>query len=125
MIVVEKLLRGKAPGVDEIRSEFLRALDVVGLLWLKQFCNIIAQPIYICFVYLEKAFDQCALKDTGSVLWEEWVLGPLTGTVFSLYDYCQGLVRIAGSKSDSFLVRVEPGPPLVTNSVHNYYGQNF
>ena len=32
--VVEKLLGGKAPGVDEVRPEFLRALDVVGLSWL-------------------------------------------------------------------------------------------
>ena len=29
--VVKKLLCGKAPGVDEVRPEFLRALDVVGL----------------------------------------------------------------------------------------------
>ena len=32
--VVKKLLGGKAPGVDEVRPEFLRALDVVGLSWL-------------------------------------------------------------------------------------------
>ncbi|TWW74380.1 hypothetical protein D4764_14G0003820 [Takifugu flavidus] len=31
--VVKKLLSGKAPGVDEIRPEFLNALDVVGLSW--------------------------------------------------------------------------------------------
>ena len=29
--VVKKLLGGKAPGMDEVRPEFLRALDVVGL----------------------------------------------------------------------------------------------
>ena len=29
--MVKKLLCGKAPGVDEVRPEFLRALDVVGL----------------------------------------------------------------------------------------------
>ncbi|TWW74493.1 hypothetical protein D4764_14G0004960 [Takifugu flavidus] len=38
--VVKKLLGGKAPGVDEIRPEFLKALDVVGLSWLTRFCNI-------------------------------------------------------------------------------------
>ena len=32
--VVKKLLSGRAPGVDEIRPEFLKALDVVGLCWL-------------------------------------------------------------------------------------------
>ncbi|GAA6095909.1 receptor-type tyrosine-protein phosphatase F-like, partial [Tachysurus ichikawai] len=32
--VVEKLLSGKAPGVDEIRPEYLKSLDVVGLSWL-------------------------------------------------------------------------------------------
>ncbi|TWW81711.1 hypothetical protein D4764_01G0015260 [Takifugu flavidus] len=32
--VVKKVLGGKAPGVDEIHPEFLKALDVVGLLWL-------------------------------------------------------------------------------------------
>ncbi|TWW57009.1 hypothetical protein D4764_08G0009960 [Takifugu flavidus] len=37
--VVKKLLGGKAPGVDEIRLEFLKALDVVGLSWLTRLCN--------------------------------------------------------------------------------------
>ncbi|TWW67270.1 hypothetical protein D4764_02G0003110 [Takifugu flavidus] len=38
--VVKKLLGGKAPGVDEIRPEFLKALDVAGLSWLTRLCNI-------------------------------------------------------------------------------------
>ena len=38
--VVKKLLGGRAPGVDEIRPEYLRALDVVGLSWLTRLCNI-------------------------------------------------------------------------------------
>ncbi len=38
--VVKKLLGGKAPGVDEIRPEYLRSLDVVGLSWLTRLCNI-------------------------------------------------------------------------------------
>ncbi|TWW77394.1 hypothetical protein D4764_12G0007840 [Takifugu flavidus] len=38
--VVKKLLSGKAPGVDEICLEFLKALDVVGLSWLTRLCNI-------------------------------------------------------------------------------------
>ncbi|XP_054862758.1 golgi transport 1Ba isoform X1 [Amphiprion ocellaris] len=32
--VVKKLLGGKVPGVDEIRPEMLKALDIVGLSWL-------------------------------------------------------------------------------------------
>ncbi|KAL7841967.1 hypothetical protein SRHO_G00236560 [Serrasalmus rhombeus] len=38
--VVGKLLGGRALGVDEIRTEFLRALNVVGLSWLTRLCNI-------------------------------------------------------------------------------------
>ncbi|TWW77644.1 hypothetical protein D4764_12G0010340 [Takifugu flavidus] len=38
--VVTKLLGGKAPRVDEIRPEFLKALDVVGLSWLTRLFNI-------------------------------------------------------------------------------------
>uniref|UniRef100_A0A671UIZ1 Endonuclease/exonuclease/phosphatase domain-containing protein n=1 Tax=Sparus aurata TaxID=8175 RepID=A0A671UIZ1_SPAAU len=38
--VVRKLLSGKAPGVDEIRPEYLKSLDVVGLSWLTRLCSI-------------------------------------------------------------------------------------
>ncbi|KAI3351090.1 hypothetical protein L3Q82_005656 [Scortum barcoo] len=38
--VVRKLRSGKAPGVDEIRPEYLKSLDVVGLSWLTRLCNI-------------------------------------------------------------------------------------
>ncbi|KAK3540887.1 hypothetical protein QTP86_003970 [Hemibagrus guttatus] len=38
--VVHQLLGGKAPGVDEIRPEYLKSLDVVGLSWLTHLCNI-------------------------------------------------------------------------------------
>ncbi|KAI3368112.1 hypothetical protein L3Q82_007839 [Scortum barcoo] len=39
-VVHRKLLGGKAPGVDEIRPEYLKSLDVVGLSWLTRLCNI-------------------------------------------------------------------------------------
>ncbi|KAI3355554.1 hypothetical protein L3Q82_018389 [Scortum barcoo] len=39
-VEVRKLLGGKAPGVDEIRPEYLKSLDVVGLSWLTRLCNI-------------------------------------------------------------------------------------
>ncbi|KAK3538885.1 hypothetical protein QTP86_018754 [Hemibagrus guttatus] len=38
--VVQQLLGGKAPGVDEIRPEYLKSLDFVGLSWLTRLCNI-------------------------------------------------------------------------------------
>ncbi|KAK3552841.1 hypothetical protein QTP86_022544 [Hemibagrus guttatus] len=38
--VVQQLVGGKAPGVDEIRPEYLKSLDVVGLSWLTRLCNI-------------------------------------------------------------------------------------
>ena len=38
--VVGKLLSGKAPGVDEIRPEYLKSLDFVGLSWLTRLCSI-------------------------------------------------------------------------------------
>ncbi|TWW71602.1 hypothetical protein D4764_16G0000990, partial [Takifugu flavidus] len=179
--VVNKLLVGKAPGVDEIRPEFLKALDVVGLSWLTRLCNIawtsgavpldwqtgvviplfkkgdrrvcsnyrgvtllslpkvysgvlerrirrivelriqeeqcgfrpgrgivdqlythsrvlegaweFAQPVHMCFVDLEKAFNRVP----RGVLREYGVSGSLIRAVRSLYDRCQSLVRIAGN----------------------------
>uniref|UniRef100_A0A671VTV6 Reverse transcriptase domain-containing protein n=1 Tax=Sparus aurata TaxID=8175 RepID=A0A671VTV6_SPAAU len=38
--VVRKLLSGKAPRVDEIRPEYLKSLDVVGLSWLTRLYSI-------------------------------------------------------------------------------------
>uniref|UniRef100_A0AAQ6INE0 ribonuclease H n=1 Tax=Anabas testudineus TaxID=64144 RepID=A0AAQ6INE0_ANATE len=39
--VVSKLLSGTGPGVDEIRPEYLKSLDVVGLSWLTRLCSIV------------------------------------------------------------------------------------
>ncbi|KAL0203001.1 hypothetical protein M9458_001019, partial [Cirrhinus mrigala] len=52
-----------------------------------------AQPVHMCFVDLEKAFDRVPRGVLWSVLWEYGVRGPLLRAVRSL-------VRIAGSKSD-------------------------
>ncbi len=201
--VVKKLLGGKAPGVDEIRPEYLKSLDVVGLSWLTRLCNIawrsgtvslgwqigvvvplfkkgdrrvcsnyrgitllslpgkvyarvlerrirpivepriqeeqcgfrpgrgtldqlytlsrvlegsweFAQPIHMCFVDLEKAFDCVPRGILWRVLREYGVRGPLLRAVRSLYDGSRSLVRIAGSKSDLFPVHVglRQGCPL-------------
>ncbi|KAK7940110.1 hypothetical protein WMY93_003436 [Mugilogobius chulae] len=193
--VVNKLLGGKAPGVDEIRPEYLKSLDVVGLSWLTRLCNIawqtgtvpldwqtgvvvplfkkgdrrvcsnyrgitllslpgkvysrvlerrlrpivepriqeeqcgfrpgrgtldqlytlhrvlegsweFAQPVHMCFVDLEKAFDRVPRGVLWGVLREYGVRGPLLRAVRSLYDRSRSCVRIAGSKSDLFPVHV-------------------
>uniref|UniRef100_A0A671TEK4 Reverse transcriptase domain-containing protein n=1 Tax=Sparus aurata TaxID=8175 RepID=A0A671TEK4_SPAAU len=128
--VVRKLLGGKAPGVDEIRPEYLKSLDVVGLSWLTCLCSIawqsgtvpldqlytlrrvlegsweFAQPVHMCFVDLEKAFDRVPHGILWEVLREYVVGGPLLRAVQSLYDRSRSLVRIAGSKSDLFPVHV-------------------
>ncbi|KAI3354168.1 hypothetical protein L3Q82_018704, partial [Scortum barcoo] len=177
--VVRKLLMsGKAPGVDEIRPEYLKSLDVVGLSWLtrllqhcmegdhtsqpprngKVYARVLerrirpivdpriqeeqcgfrpgrgtldqlytlhrvleglwefAQPVHMCFVDLEKAFNRVP----RGILWgcsaEYGVRGPLLRAVRSLYDRSRSLVRIAGSKSDLFPVHVglRQGLPFVT-----------
>ncbi|KAI3357062.1 hypothetical protein L3Q82_015445 [Scortum barcoo] len=177
---------GKAPGVDEIRPEYLKSLDVVGLSWLTRLCNIawrlgtvplewqtgvvvplfkkgdrrvcsnyrgitllslpgkvyarvlerrirpmvtlgfrrnnavfvpgrgtvdqlytlhrvleglweFAQPVHMCFVDLEKAFDRVPRGILWGVLREYGVRGPLLRAVRSLYDRSRSLVRIAGN----------------------------
>ncbi|KAK3557951.1 hypothetical protein QTP86_003867 [Hemibagrus guttatus] len=200
---VTELLGGKAPGVDEIRPEYLKSLDVVGLSWLTRLCNIawrsgtvpldwatgvvvplfkkgdrrvcsnyrgitllslpgkvysrvlerrvrplvepwiqeeqcgfqpsrgtldqlytlhrvlegsweFAQPVHMCFVDLEKAFDRVPRGILWEVLWEYGVRGPLLRAVRSLYNRSRSLVCIAGCKSDLFPVHVglRQGCPL-------------
>ncbi|KAK3543164.1 hypothetical protein QTP70_012267 [Hemibagrus guttatus] len=201
--VVQQLLGGKAPGVDEIRPEYLKSLDVVGLSWLTHLCNIawqsgtvpldwvtgvviplfkkgdqrvcsnyrgitllslpgkvysrvlerrvrplvepriqeeqcgfrpsrgtldqlytlhrvlegsweFAQPVHMCFVDLEKAFDHVPRGILWEVLWEYGVHGPLLRAVRSLYNRSRSLVCIASCKSDLFPVHVglRQGCPL-------------
>ncbi|KAK3547561.1 hypothetical protein QTP86_024709 [Hemibagrus guttatus] len=147
--VVQQLLGGKAPGVDEIRPEYLKSLDVMGLSWLTRLCNIawrsgtvpldwvtgvviplfkkgdrreeqcgfrpsrgtldqlytlhrvlegsweFAQPVHMCFVDLEKAFDRVPHGILWEVLWEYGVHGPLLRAVRSLYNRSRSLVCIA------------------------------
>ncbi|KAK3539668.1 hypothetical protein QTP70_011124 [Hemibagrus guttatus] len=201
--VVQQLLGGKAPGVDEICPEYLKSLNVVGLSWLTRLCNIawrsgtvpldwatgvvvplfkkgdrrvcsnyrgitllslpgkvysrvlerrvrpliepwiqeeqcgfrpsrgtldqlytlhrvleglweFAQPVHMCFVDLEKAFDHVPRGILWEVLWEYGIRGPLLRAVRSLYNRSRSLVRIASCKSDLFPVHVglQQGCPL-------------
>ncbi|KAK3537609.1 hypothetical protein QTP70_017005, partial [Hemibagrus guttatus] len=164
--VVQQLLGGKAPGVDEICTEYVKSLDVVGLSWLTRLCNIawrsgivpldwttgvvvplfkkgegsnlgyrrsnavfvqlytlhrvlegsweFAQPVHMCFVDLEKAFERVPRDILWEVLCEYGVRGPLLRAVRSLYNWSRSLVRIASCKSDLFPVHVglRQGCPL-------------
>ncbi|TWW74689.1 hypothetical protein D4764_14G0006920 [Takifugu flavidus] len=65
-----------------------------------------AQPVNMCFVDLEKAFDCVPRGVLWGVLREYEVSSPLIRAVRSLYDRCQSLVRIAGRKSNSLPDRV-------------------
>ncbi|TWW80160.1 hypothetical protein D4764_10G0011900 [Takifugu flavidus] len=67
-----------------------------------------AQPVHMCFVDFEKAFDRVPRGVLWGVLREYGVLGPLIWAVRSLYDRCQSLVRSSGSKSNLF-------PPVTSN----------
>ncbi|KAK3572192.1 hypothetical protein QTP86_025596, partial [Hemibagrus guttatus] len=73
-----------------------------------------AQPVHMCFVDLEKAFDRVPRGILWEVLWEYGVRGPLLRAVRSLYNRSRSLVRIASCKSDLFPVHVglRQGCPL-------------
>ncbi|KAK3540137.1 hypothetical protein QTP70_026880 [Hemibagrus guttatus] len=81
---------------------------VLGGLW--EF----AQPVHMCFVDLEKAFDHVPRGILWEVLWEYGVRGPLLRAVRSLYNRSRSLVCIASCKSDLFPVHVglRQGCPL-------------
>ncbi|TWW57306.1 hypothetical protein D4764_07G0000250 [Takifugu flavidus] len=55
-----------------------------------------AQPIHMCFVDLEKAYDRVPRSIPWGVLREYGVEGPLIRAVQSLYQRSRSLVRIAG-----------------------------
>ncbi|KAK3530818.1 hypothetical protein QTP70_002852 [Hemibagrus guttatus] len=106
--VVQQLLGGKAPGVDEIRPEYLKSLDVVGLSWLTRLCNIAWRSGTVPLDWAtgvviplfkkgdrRKAFDRVPRGILWEVLWEYGVPGPLLWAVRSLYNRSKSLVRIA------------------------------
>ncbi|KAK3530860.1 hypothetical protein QTP70_003637 [Hemibagrus guttatus] len=54
-----------------------------------------AQPVHMCFVDFEKAFDHVPCGILWEVLWEYGVRGPLLRAVWFLYDRSRSLVHIA------------------------------
>uniref|UniRef100_A0A8C6LXR3 Reverse transcriptase domain-containing protein n=1 Tax=Nothobranchius furzeri TaxID=105023 RepID=A0A8C6LXR3_NOTFU len=74
----------------------------------------VSQPIHMCFVDLEKAYDHGPRGTLWGTLQEYGVGGLLLRAIQSLYQRSVSLVRIAGSKSDLFQVRVglRQGCPL-------------
>uniref|UniRef100_A0A3B4EBS9 Reverse transcriptase domain-containing protein n=1 Tax=Pygocentrus nattereri TaxID=42514 RepID=A0A3B4EBS9_PYGNA len=199
--VVVKLFSCKAPGVDEIRPEMLKVLDIVGLSWLMRLCNIawtsrtvpldwqtrvvvpifkkgdrrvcanywgitllslpgkvyakvlerslrpivepqteeeqcrfrpshgtmdqhftlsrivvgawkFANPVYMCFVDLEKTYDRVPRDILWEVLREYAVPGLLLRAIRSLYSQSQSCVHILNIKSDPFSVSAGHGCAL-------------
>jgi len=49
------LFNGKAPGVDVIRPEMLKALDIVGLSWLTRLFNVAwslgTAPVVVVYIF--------------------------------------------------------------------------
>ncbi|KAI3369843.1 hypothetical protein L3Q82_024419 [Scortum barcoo] len=85
--VVKLAPQWQGAGVDEIRPEYLKSLDVVGLSWLTRLCNIAWR---LGTVPLE--------WQTGVVVPLFKKGEPLLRAVRSLYDRSRSLVRIAGSQ---------------------------
>ncbi|KAK0139279.1 LINE-1 reverse transcriptase [Merluccius polli] len=106
------------PRIQEEQCGFRPGRGIVDQLYT--LCRILegawefAQPVHMCFVDLEKAFDRVPRGVLWGVLREYGVSDPLIRAVRSLYDRCQSLVRITGNKSDLFPVRVglRQGCPL-------------
>ncbi|KAI3356363.1 hypothetical protein L3Q82_017590 [Scortum barcoo] len=90
--------------VLEAKTSGLGGVRVLEGLW--EF----AQPVHMCFVDLEKAFDRVPRGILWGVLHEYGVRGPLLRAVRSLYDRSRSLVRIAGSAS-------QPGPSACAGAV--------
>uniref|UniRef100_A0AAQ4PCE6 Reverse transcriptase domain-containing protein n=1 Tax=Gasterosteus aculeatus aculeatus TaxID=481459 RepID=A0AAQ4PCE6_GASAC len=65
-----------------------------------------AHPVYMCFVDLEKAYDQVRREKLWEVLREYGVRGSLLGAIQSLYAQSESCVRVLGSKSKAFPVGV-------------------
>jgi len=71
-------------------------------------------PVNVCFVDLEKAYDHVPWRILWGVLQEYGVPGPLVRAIRSLYEQSARCVRILGTKSSTFSVGVglHQGCPL-------------
>jgi len=73
-----------------------------------------AHPVYMCFVVLEKAYDNVPWGILWGVLREYGVPGSLIHAIRALYKQSESCVRILGTKSSTFSVGVglRQGCPL-------------
>ncbi|KAK3555889.1 hypothetical protein QTP86_029801, partial [Hemibagrus guttatus] len=102
--------RGVEPRIQEEQCGFRPSRGTLDQLytlhWVLEGSWEFAQPVHMCFVDFEKAFDRVPRGILWEVLWEYGVRGPLLRAVQSLYKQSRSLVRIASCKSDLFLVHV-------------------
>ncbi|TWW69186.1 R2DM Retrovirus-related Pol polyprotein from type II retrotransposable element, partial [Takifugu flavidus] len=110
-LIVEPLIEEEQYGFRPGRGTTDHLFTLAGVL---EGSRAFAQPVHMCFVDLEKAYDRVPRSILWGVLREYGVEGPLIRAVQSLYQRSRSLVRIAGCKSDSFPVRVglRQGCPL-------------
>ncbi|KAK3562899.1 hypothetical protein QTP86_011137 [Hemibagrus guttatus] len=114
---VQRLRRGKQLSANTVYSgggELLASTGDIVRRWKEYFEDLLnptdrpsveepeaedseefAQPVHMCFVDLEKAFDRVPRGILWEVLWEYGVHGPLLRAVQSLYNWSRSLVRIA------------------------------
>ncbi|KAK0156417.1 Craniofacial development protein 2 [Merluccius polli] len=101
-VLERRVRRIVEPRIQEEQCGFHPGRGTVDQLYT--FCRILegawefAQPVHMCFVDLEKAFDRVPRGVLWGVLREYGVSDPLIRAVRSLYDRCQSLVRVAGSQ---------------------------
>ena len=83
---IEEEQSGFCPGRGTVDQLFTLARELEGA-W--EF----AQPVHMCFVDLEKAYDRVPRDTLWGVLWEYGVNGPLQRAIQSLYRRSRSQVR--------------------------------
>ena len=115
LATIRRLRRGKQSSTNTVYSGGKQCGFHPGCGTLDQFYTLrrvlegsweFAQPVHMCFVGLEKAFDLAPRGILWEVLREYGVGGPLLRAVWSLYERSRSLIHFAGSKSDLFPVHV-------------------
>ena len=115
LATIRRLRRGKQSSTNTVYSGGKQCGFHPGCGTLDQFYTLrrvlegsweFAQPVHMCFVGLEKAFDLAPRGILWEVLRDYGVGCPLLRAVWSLYERSRSLIHFAGSKSDLFPVHV-------------------